>query len=157
MQLYAYLLQCLALLAVLAVAADLEAYQIASQYASERGVQLQENQQYAFYEYWYHAPNIQQCSPSGSFVHARLIVGQVILKNRRRDRDFVGSTYDLWKDGGILNNAFGGTTSSKKEEWKPGQFKTRSQRWQHVNADITYEYAGEVAHDVDANMIKRLG
>ncbi|KAI0837198.1 hypothetical protein F5Y06DRAFT_297986 [Hypoxylon sp. FL0890] len=146
MQLRVYVLQCLALLVLLAVAAeDTERYKIVSQAAGNQ--QLQEKQKYALYEYWYHAPNVQQCA-SGGFVHARLIVGVVPPQLRSPGRDFRGFTYDLWKDGGILNGAYGGPTEAKTAEWKIGKYKNDDGRWEKVNADIAYEYAGPVAADV---------
>lgn len=154
MQLHVYLLQCLGLLAVLAAAANTEGYTIATNTAGYYGIQLREGQVYAIYEYWHPVVRIENCFPG--FSHARLVVGQLKRKSNGRDWDFDATAYDLLKEGGILGGIHGGTTSVGKEKWKPNQYK-RDGQWVRVSTDSQYEWAGQVAGDVDSRMIKSLG
>ncbi|XXG96407.1 hypothetical protein Hte_002689 [Hypoxylon texense] len=155
MRLYAYLLQCLGLLALLAAAANTENYNVVVDAASYYGKQLQEGVTYAVYEYWHPVNRVENCFPG--FSHARLVVGEIKKTRNNRDYTFDGTAYDLLKEGGIFGGIHGGTTSVGKEKWKPNQYKNRNGDWQRVSAPSQYEYAGEVAGDVDSRMIKRLG
>ena len=95
--------------------------------AQEAGVTLQENQRYAFYEYWTVSrissfPKIPDCIVG--YKHIRLVVGSVPWTTRTRpDLDFVANAWDLYvtnpQEAGWLLQ--GGTNGAGPEPWQANE------------------------------------